>query len=409
MNVATIPGGRSKGTPINEAPAEDLQWWVNKIDSGLRAEPGKKYADKDRQWLAAAQAELARRNGGGAQAPAQAAPAPRPPSQAMAVHHAAPLSSVQSVVGSYRDAQKADQVLASMAAHAHLVSPAPTCGQLPEGCSLVLSQVLVESGTETYEIPGGKLGLGKVALDKIAGAVGLSWDPVGCRRLDDGSDPHYCHYQAVGRLRDFDGSERVLTGEVEIDMRDGGAEVESVRLREAKKKAAQGANYRGDGGASELAQVRKFILRHAESKAKNRAIRGLGVRPAYTQAELQKPFVAARVQFTGQTNDPELRKMFAEKTAEAFLGAKQAAYGGASAPPALPQHFGHSPPPVGAVPADDEALEPSYFAELPAVPAAAAAPPAPPTPKPQPAAADTEAADRAKAAEIDRGESADGY
>jgi hypothetical protein len=253
---------------------------------------------------------------------------------------------VQIETGNFRDPQRATDALRHASQAAHLVAPAPVCGSLPEGCALALAAVQVDVDTETYAIPGGnKLGLGKTALDKIAGAAGVSWVPDQSRRLDDGSDPHYCHYKAVGRVRDFDGTVRVIQGEVEIDARDGSAQ----------------------GSAKELAQVRKFILRHAESKAKNRAIRSLGVRTSYTEAELRKPFVVAKVQFTGESSDPEIRKMFAAKTADAFLGSHAALYGGRpepALPPAEKPDGTHPPPPVGSVAPSDTDI-PAEGEELP--------------------------------------------
>lgn len=237
----------------------------------------------------------------------------------------------------------------------HLVAPAPVCGALPEGCSLALAAVQIDAANETYEIKGGgsKRGLSKTALDKIAGAAGVSWDPEKSRRLDDGSDSRYCHYKAVGRVRDFDGTVRVIQGEVEIDAREGSPQ----------------------GTKGELEQVRRWILRHAESKAKNRAIRSLGVRTSYAPEELRKPFVVAKVQFTGESDDPEIRKMFAAKTADAFLGSQAALYGGrpqelqapvgSSAPALTEGEKPHAPPPVGSVapsdndiPAEGEVLPP---------------------------------------------------
>jgi len=132
------------------------------------------------------------------------------------------------------------------------------------------------------------------------------------------------HYRAVGRVRNFDGSMRTEVGTVEMDLRDGSDTAANM-------------------GDKELALVRKFILRHAESKAMNRVVRRLGIRTKYTREDLAKPFVVAKLAFTGQTDDPTLKRMFAARIADTFLGARQTLYG--NQPAALPT--GHAPPPIG--------------------------------------------------------------
>lgn len=65
--VHTIPGGRSKGTPLHEATEQDILFWRDKKAQG----DDPKYARSNQEWIAAADAELARRNGGGSSGPAQ--------------------------------------------------------------------------------------------------------------------------------------------------------------------------------------------------------------------------------------------------------------------------------------------------------------------------------------------------
>lgn len=336
--------------PAHELSSHDLEWYANECKAQAKK--------------SAAQAELARRKGGGT----ATAPAPRT--------ELVRAADVQLATGAFRDPVRATDALRNAAAMGHLVAPAPICGSIPEGCSMALAAVQVDPATETYNISG-KLGLSKVALDKIAAAAGVSWDVRESRRVDDGSDPHYCHYRAVGRVRDFDGTVRVISGEVEMDAREGSPLLEEMRTKaEARAKRENKAN---DGGASQVLELRKFLLRHAESKAKNRAIRSLGVRTAYTELELRKPFVVAKVQFTGETSDPELKRLFAEKTADAFLGGQAALYGAPPlSSPALPAGDAHAPPPVGSVGADGggsiETSGESADDELPPDPPATPAP-----------------------------------
>src|SRR5690606_27908444 len=177
---------------------------------------------------------------------------------------------------------------------------------------------------EVYDV-GGRLGLAGDTLNRIAAAAGLTWDPHASGRLDDGSDPHYCHYRAVGHVRHFDGSIRTVTGEVEIDAREGSPQIEEIRSKAAAR--ARKDNRKNDGGEAQIRELRKFLLRHAESKAKNRAIACMGVKRSYAPAELQKPFAVARLMWTGQTDDPELRREFARMHAERMLDGTAALYG----------------------------------------------------------------------------------
>ena len=62
-----LPGkkGRDEGVTIGEASMNDLEWWSNKLENGLRDDPHGKYADRDGDDLRALRAEIARRTGGG--------------------------------------------------------------------------------------------------------------------------------------------------------------------------------------------------------------------------------------------------------------------------------------------------------------------------------------------------------
>jgi hypothetical protein len=330
----TIPNRDGGSTPISEASANQLSYWRNRLATEL-SEGTSRYPDNDRKRLAAIEAELASRSG---EAPSSStAASPAAPAPQRSIQRAA----TTALQGSYAEAAAATGALQRASADFHLVSPATSCGTLPAGCEVALSLVTVdasENAKETYNLAG-RYGLAKVALDKIAGAAGISWDAAQSGRLDDGSDPHYCHYRAVGVVRLFDGQLRTLTGEVEMDARDG-----SPQIDEITKKAQASRNGPRDP-SSQILELRKFLLRHAESKAKNRAIRGLGLKTSYTKDELDKPFAVARVMFTGRTEDPELRRIFAEKTAETFLGAQAHLYGRpAQRAPQLAT--GHAPPPM---------------------------------------------------------------
>lgn len=214
----------------------------------------------------------------------------------------------------------------------HLVSPSTTCPNLPIGCEVAFSAVLINSaGADVYPV-GGKLGLAKPALDKIAKAVGVSWDPIQSRRLDDGSDPYYASYRAVGFYRHFDGTMMQIMGEKQMDLHD--------ESEWAKKMTA-----------GELSMQRKFIAEHAETKARLRAIRSLGLQTSYTKDELAKPFIVAKLMLTGRVSkedDPtgELQKILTHNISQSMMGGSRLLYGERESPSGMPPVAEDTPVPA---------------------------------------------------------------
>lgn len=358
MSEHTIPGGPSKGTTLAAADDKSIEYWLKRKKEGLVDDPSGRFAADNRSWIDAANLELKRRSEGGAQQ--QSAPAPT-----TALQKSKPTE--LQLGASMGDAAAVTAKLNELAASYHLVSPASHVDCMPPCCGVQLSFVTVNPNDgkdgpgEVYSVGGGKLGLSAVTLSKIGAAAGISWIPEKSGRLDDGSHPHYCHYRAVGKTRNFDGTERVLTGEVEIDAREGSPQIDEIQQKAAARESAK--DYRGkrDGGAGQILELRKFLLRHAERKAKSRAIADLGVKRSYTVAELAKPFAVASLMFTGQTDDPELKRAFAHKIADSFMGASAMLYA-TPAPQARRELVGRTPPPPLLV--DGEGFEPIDDREL---------------------------------------------
>jgi hypothetical protein len=330
-----IPGGKSKGQTLAEASTADITFWAKKKKESLDAEPNGQYAGSNRAWLAAARAELAKRNGGaGGGAPAQK------PTTALAT---TPTADGSALVGAFSDAKKATEVLTAGKSQFHLVSPAMSVGGLPEGCEVYTAMVVVDPDTDCYSLPQSKYGLDRVALLKIAGAAGITW--VASHRTDDRSHPHFCAWEAVGQYRQFDGTIVTIRGNVEIDAREGGAAWEEI-VEKARK------TNRDDGGASQLLELRKFLPRHCESKAMNRAIANMGIKRSYTREELAKPFLVARLAATGRSNDPELQREFAKMQFQHMLAGGNALFGApVQAAPAMMAPPAISPPPLASAPA----------------------------------------------------------
>jgi hypothetical protein len=89
----------------------------------------------------------------------------------------------------------------------------------------------------------------------------------------------------------------------------------------------------------QLEQQRQNIMSLTISKARNRAIRGRGVACAYQPEDLAKPFVSFRLMFTGDSSDPEIRRMKARE----MLSGSNDCYG----PAASTSHQLMPAPPVG--------------------------------------------------------------
>ncbi len=277
---------------------------------------------------------------------------------------------VEQAVGSYRNPKVVTEWLTKAQEQGHLVSPATACGSLPEGCEVAITAVQVDVENETYDVGMGKRGLGGAVLDRIAAGVGITWDPNASGRLDNGSDPRYCRFKAVGHYRSFDGQVMTLIGEKEMDLREGSPQIEAIIERCIRKLGRDEAASMDDRtkrrvgrekAENQIREMRLHIQAHAQTKARLRAIRSMGVRSSYVAAELEKPFLMARVMFTGRTDDPALKRMFGEMTAASFLGGTRALYGGSS-PEAASRVIDVSsdrngcgaPPPVGSVPIEED-------------------------------------------------------
>jgi hypothetical protein len=372
----TIPFGKNKGKSLKDADEKDLSYLADRIGLDLAAETiEQRFVANNRKLHAGIVAELGKRgiqweppdpkeiaaHKKASAEKAGAKPQQQPQSIARAGVHresngstALARAAEMAVVGAFHDAGAATKALLEAQNFYHLVTPATVVGSLLEGCEVYTSLVVIDPyGTEVYNITGNRknpldddsVGIDRVALAKIASAAGLTW--VRSHRTDDGSDPHYCSWEAVGSYRLFDGTERQVPGNVEIDTRPGGAAYEEIMSKGTE---------RGRDPAKQLLELRKFLSRHAESKAMNRAIAAIGVKRSYKRFELKKAFLVARVAFTGRTDDPEGRKLFREKIADKFLGSSNSLYG--DAPRALPpppvgdRHYDdepHAPPPAGAM------------------------------------------------------------
>jgi len=202
-----------------------------------------------------------------------------------------------------------------------------------------ISFVFIDAEKETYAIPGkSQRGIGKNALDRISSAAGVRWDPFLCGRVDDGKNQNVVEYQAVGTVLQLDGTERMLHASKRIDLRAERGTPAETWGNDAQELARIAAGAKDNNGQPaprdpwpQILQQRQHILSLGESKAKNRAIRSLGVRTAYEPAELAKGFAIVRLQFTGRSEDPEIEHEVSLMIARRALSSSSALYGGRGA------------------------------------------------------------------------------
>jgi hypothetical protein len=200
----------------------------------------------------------------------------------------------------------------------HLVSPASTPPRPPIGCEYSFSRVVIDPDPKKGQIAiiEGKPSLSKTALNQIAKMAGVRWDDARSGRTDDGSDPNFASYKAVGWYIDFDGQKIPITGEKTMDLRDT-----SERAKKMKP--------------HDLQQSRFFIAEHAETKAKNRALRGgLALQTSYLPDQLgnDHPFVVVKLALNGRTSredDPDgsIQHHLTLRIADSMLDASLNLYG----------------------------------------------------------------------------------
>ena len=245
--------------------------------------------------------------------PQQARPAngaARPPAQAQA--RPDPLAGI---LGSFSDPSRIGEALRNAGQHFNLLGAA-TVGALPMGCEVAISAVYLSGNKDNGDVydVGGRWGLSKPAIDKLAGAAGIVTVESTCLRFEK----RYCEWRVTRALRRLDGSIRKETASRIIDLREGSQYLANLRAK-ARDKSAQD---------KQVNEILGMLGAHAETKARLRADRSLlGVR-TYTTEDMAKPFVVPTIMFTGKTDDPNIRAMFALATAQSFLHGTLALYGG---------------------------------------------------------------------------------
>ncbi len=260
-------------------------------------------------------------------------------------------------------AQKINGDLEAKKLDGFIVLTVPTIQEVPAMHRLVLKVVKPEMEYRTegnrsilvsndlYPQAGGSVAFRRNFYDKLAGAAGIQWVYHAFRRMDNGSNPRFCHYQAVGIIKGLDGQWVTKVGDKAIDM-----DVMEQELRdkcwdrangyvERAKTALPGSPQKDDKLAVEFVkefpthsdqarwveekvrpdalQIQKHIVARAQTGAMSRVVeKALSLKKSYTKEELNKGFVFASLVFTPDETNPIDRKFMLDEAS----GARSALY-----------------------------------------------------------------------------------
>ena len=171
---------------------------------------------------------------------------------------------------------------------------ASTATQMTAWHKVVVCQVVIDPNKDSGDVypQTGGMAFSKQALMRLADAAGIRFVGTDSDRADDGSITCTVH----GVMMKADGMEHQLIGTYTWDV--------PVRLEQAKLDAQKRSK---QATAQDLLNVRKFAHMRAETGAMERLIRSaLGLKSAYSQQDLRKPFVVARI-VTDFAQDPVIR------------------------------------------------------------------------------------------------------
>ncbi len=225
---------------------------------------------------------------------------------------------------------------------ANLLMPSTHIEGLSDFHAPVVETVLLSTNPDAgdaypHDNDGKKFRLTKQALMKLSVCAGIIWSPTETKRLDNRNDRNYIAYQAVGGIKKADGAPVFFKAEYDIDFEVVEEELRELYEKKAKNLTKGRGNQERPATAQEKAdyveycvkrdmlQKRKHGLKLAEAGAMNRVVREiLGLKNAYTAAELQKPFVMVRIVFKPDYSQKDIR----DKLIDAHIKAMTGIYGG---------------------------------------------------------------------------------
>ncbi len=208
----------------------------------------------------------------------------------------------------------------------HVLTPAaaftalpPQWGLLPVKVEINIDEAFGEVYQDKLFCKADEVCLTKNGLSKIAQAVGMS---ITTERTDPRTIANYWEVRATARFIGLDGTPQQLQATEELDLRDGTERSQKVMGRDNKVGALVAARAKG--------------LRNCEARAINAVIRLYGLKQKYTRDELRKPFMAVRMLFQPDMNNPTQAAIATQQA----LGGVSMLYPStplASLPPAQPE------------------------------------------------------------------------
>lgn len=251
-----------------------------------------------------------------------------------------------------------------------LLTPCLALPRLRDGVEVSFSKMRIntaQAAKEVFQVGGDDGGYDKewgaktqlsfhaTTLDKIASNLGIKWAKQ--ERADDGNDGLRCEIVQYGFYMGVDLTPQPLIGRGEMRLHDDSARVQKI-LRQARSEAA---------ARNKIEMQRDKIVQLTETNARERCIKSFGFRVSYSKEELDTKFIICmRPMITGYSEDPEIRRMFAQDAINQSRLAMSALYGESMLPLApsagLPPQISSGAPDrlaLNEAPAKTESGEPS--------------------------------------------------
>lgn len=204
---------------------------------------------------------------------------------------------------------------------AHIITPVPVLSEISSLYTAVVDKLFVDSNPDhedVYSAGNNILRLSGKTITKLGIIAGVIWNTDESGIVEKNNDG--CTYTAVGGIRRPDGNlvytqthYSLFFDEIEEEIKEE-CYSEGARSSFFSKKWNKNAtpadfeNYAASQARKRLRKKKMFSVQIAETGAKNRLIiQLLGLKSSYTKEELKKPFVAIKITFNYNSEDPQVK------------------------------------------------------------------------------------------------------